>query len=83
MNYIDKSNMVELKGKVACEINHMELLITELILENKFENRSYAEIAALLSPLTCQYKMSKDEASAELKAKKVPAAIMNEVSCYH
>ncbi|KAH7698472.1 helicase, partial [Aphelenchoides avenae] len=78
LNYIDKNNMVELKGKVACEINHMELLITELILENKFENRSYAEIAALLSPLTCQFSRGKDEC-AEEKPVKVPAHTINEL----
>ncbi|KAI1732822.1 DSHCT domain-containing protein [Ditylenchus destructor] len=58
-DYVDKNNMVDLKGKVACEINNQELLITELMLENKFNDLSCAEIAALLSPLSCQSGMGK------------------------
>ncbi|KAM3729183.1 SKI2 subunit of superkiller complex protein [Dirofilaria immitis] len=56
LNYIDDSNLVSLKGRVACEIHHQELLITELILDNKFHYRSPAEIAAMLSVTTCQHK---------------------------
>uniref|UniRef100_A0A183BTF5 Fmp27_GFWDK domain-containing protein n=1 Tax=Globodera pallida TaxID=36090 RepID=A0A183BTF5_GLOPA len=56
MQYIDRHNMVGLKGKVACEISNQELLITELILENKFYQRSPAEIAAMLSSMTCQFE---------------------------
>lgn len=55
LNYIDQNNVVNLKGKVACEICHMEMLITELMLDNHFEGKSCAEIAAILSALTCQY----------------------------
>ncbi|KHN73004.1 Helicase SKI2W [Toxocara canis] len=56
LEYIDECNMVTLKGKVACEIHHQELLITELMLDNKFDTRSTPEIAAMLSAMTCQYK---------------------------
>ncbi|CAD5218833.1 unnamed protein product [Bursaphelenchus okinawaensis] len=55
LNYIDKNNVVNLKGKVACEISHMEMLITELILDNHFENKTPSEIAAMFSALTCQF----------------------------
>ncbi|KAI6238169.1 hypothetical protein M3Y99_00714900 [Aphelenchoides fujianensis] len=62
MDYVDKNNIIGLKGKVACEISHLEVLITELILENKLDGKSCAELAAMLSPLTCQftYAGSKD-----------------------
>uniref|UniRef100_A0A1I7V7A3 Helicase C-terminal domain-containing protein n=1 Tax=Loa loa TaxID=7209 RepID=A0A1I7V7A3_LOALO len=56
LNYIDDSNLVSLKGRVACEIHHQELLITELMLDNKFHYRSTAEIAAMLSVTTCQHR---------------------------
>uniref|UniRef100_F1KR63 Helicase SKI2W n=2 Tax=Ascaris suum TaxID=6253 RepID=F1KR63_ASCSU len=56
LGYVDDSNMVTLKGKVACEIHHQELLVTELMLDNKFQTRSTPEIAAMLSAMTCQYK---------------------------
>jgi superfamily II RNA helicase len=35
------------------------LLITELILDNKFNDRSPAEIAAMFSALTCQFDSGK------------------------
>ncbi|KAL3094920.1 hypothetical protein niasHT_024834 [Heterodera trifolii] len=57
LHYIDRHNMVGLKGKVACEISNQELLITELILDNKFEQRSAAQIAAMLSSITCQFEV--------------------------
>ncbi|KAI6220328.1 hypothetical protein M3Y99_01612800 [Aphelenchoides fujianensis] len=62
MDYVDKNNIIGLKGKVACEVSHLEVLITELILENKLDGKSCAELAAMLSPLTCQftYAGSKD-----------------------
>lgn len=55
LNYVEADNMVTLRGRIACEIHHQELIITELILNNKFVNRTTAEVAAMLSALTCQY----------------------------
>uniref|UniRef100_A0A1I8BR64 Helicase SKI2W n=1 Tax=Meloidogyne hapla TaxID=6305 RepID=A0A1I8BR64_MELHA len=55
LNYIDRQNMVLLKGKVACEISNQELLISELILDNKFQDRTPPEIAAMFSAFTCQH----------------------------
>jgi superfamily II RNA helicase len=62
IDYIDKNGIIGLKGKVACVISHMEVLITELLFENKFDGKSCAELAAMLSPMTCQftYAGSKD-----------------------
>ncbi|MFH4976064.1 hypothetical protein AB6A40_002773 [Gnathostoma spinigerum] len=56
LGYIDRDNLVTLKGRIACEIHHQELLVTELILENKLQGKSVPEIAALLSSAVCQSK---------------------------
>ncbi|KAK9463086.1 NUC185 domain-containing protein [Lipomyces oligophaga] len=48
--FIDQDMNVELKGKVACEVNSgHELIVTELILENFLAEYEPEEIAALLS----------------------------------
>ncbi|EDW83731.1 uncharacterized protein Dwil_GK13521 [Drosophila willistoni] len=57
LNYIDELDEVTLKGKVACEMGQNELLITELILCNMFNDLEPAEIAALLSSLVFQAKI--------------------------
>ncbi|SPP83049.1 helicase SKI2W [Drosophila guanche] len=57
LNYIDEQNEVTLKGKVACEMGQNELLITELILCNMFNDLEPAGIAALLSGLVFQAKI--------------------------
>ncbi|KAH8278739.1 hypothetical protein KR018_008116 [Drosophila ironensis] len=56
LKYIDDLDEVTLKGKVACEMGQNELLITELILCNMFNDLDPAEIAALLSSLVFQAK---------------------------
>ncbi|KAM8707202.1 hypothetical protein ACLKA7_011319 [Drosophila subpalustris] len=57
LNYIDELNEVTLKGKVACEMGQNELMITELIFCNMFNDLGPAEIAALLSGLVFQAKI--------------------------
>ncbi|EDX14107.1 helicase SKI2W [Drosophila simulans] len=57
LKYIDDLDEVTLKGKVACEMGQNELLITELILCNMFNDLEPAEIAALLSGLVFQAKL--------------------------
>lgn len=57
LKYIDELDEVTLKGKVACEMGQNELLITELILCNMFNDLEPAEIAALLSGLVFQSKI--------------------------
>jgi len=47
--YIDKANIVQLKGRVACEISNHELILTELVFQNKLTGLQPTEIAALLS----------------------------------
>lgn len=63
-------NLVTLKGKVACEMGQNELLITELILCNMFNDLEPCEIAALLSGLVFQAKIQGEPVIPE-KLKKV------------
>ncbi|KAI9264753.1 NUC185 domain-containing protein [Sporodiniella umbellata] len=50
LNYIDDQGTVQLKGRVACEINSSdELLLTELVLDNVFADFEPAELVAILS----------------------------------
>ncbi|KAF9915919.1 hypothetical protein BX616_005066 [Lobosporangium transversale] len=58
LNYLDpESSTVQLKGRVACEINSAdELILTELILDNMFSEFEPEEIVALLSCFVCQEK---------------------------
>ncbi|GAA5799047.1 hypothetical protein HPULCUR_004456 [Helicostylum pulchrum] len=50
LNYIDEQGTVQLKGRVACEINSAdELLLTELVLDNVFADYEPAEVVAILS----------------------------------
>lgn len=57
LGFIDDTERVELKGKVACEIHTAnELILTELILENAFADFEPEEIVALLSSFIFQEK---------------------------
>lgn len=60
LNYVDDQQAVTLKGRVACEMGSNELMITELVLCNTFNDKSSAEIAALLSSLVFQGKTQTD-----------------------
>ena len=61
--YITTENVVQLKGRVACEVNTCEeLLLTEIVFENVLEKLTPHEIAGLLSCLICQEK-NQDEQS--------------------
>ncbi|XP_076045044.1 superkiller complex helicase subunit twister [Oratosquilla oratoria] len=56
LGYIESSGTVTLKGKVACEMGNHELMITELVLENVFDNMPIEETVALLSSMVFQQK---------------------------
>lgn len=56
LKYIDNCNVVQLKGRVACEISSQELIITELVLENVLSELHPTEIAALLSCVVFEQK---------------------------
>mmetsp|Transcript_9153 Transcript_9153/g.17264 ORF Transcript_9153/g.17264 Transcript_9153/m.17264 type:complete len:1005 (+) Transcript_9153:245-3259(+) len=50
LGHIDKDNVIQLKGRVACEISTAdELVITELLLGGKFNGLTPPQAAALLS----------------------------------
>jgi len=52
LGYVDKDGVVQLKGRVACELTTAaghELLLTELIFDNAFADLQPAEVASLLS----------------------------------
>jgi antiviral helicase SKI2 len=57
LEYINKEGVVQMKGRVACELTSSsghELLITELIFANAFNDLLPAELAAMLSSVVCQ-----------------------------
>ncbi|KAG6335915.1 hypothetical protein ID866_3169 [Astraeus odoratus] len=58
LQFIDENSTVQLKGRVACEINSVnELILTELILENTLANYEPEEVVALLSCFVFQEKI--------------------------
>lgn len=58
LNYVDANRTVQLKGRVAREINTSdELLLTELLFSNIFADMSPAEAVALLSCFVFQEKI--------------------------
>ena len=68
LQYIDINKVVQLKGRVGCEMGSNELILTELVFENKLTDRPPEEIAALLSCMVFQQKnCSEPELSASLK----------------
>ncbi|KAN0100273.1 DSHCT (NUC185) domain containing protein [Tylopilus felleus] len=57
LKFINENQTVQLKGRVACEINSVnELVLTELILENTLANYEPEEVVALLSCFVFQEK---------------------------
>ncbi|KAJ2994608.1 ATP-dependent RNA helicase mtr4 [Globomyces sp. JEL0801] len=60
LNYTSESDVVEVKGRVACEISAGdELLITEMIFEGVFNDLTPEQTVALLSCLTFGERTSK------------------------
>ncbi|KAJ1964264.1 Antiviral helicase ski2 [Dipsacomyces acuminosporus] len=57
LGYVDEMGNVQLKGRVACEMNSAdELVLTELILDNTLAMYEPEEIVALLSAFVCTEK---------------------------
>ncbi|KAH9486365.1 Putative ATP-dependent RNA helicase [Psilocybe cubensis] len=57
LKFIDENSTIQLKGRVACEINSAnELVLTELILENTLASYDPEEVVALLSCFVFQEK---------------------------
>ena len=68
LQYIDNNKVVQLKGRVGCEMGSNELILTELVFENKLTDRPPEEIAALLSCMVFQQKnCSEPELTVSLK----------------
>ena len=62
LDFLDKNDIVKLKGKVACEISACdELLLTELLLRNIFNDMELVSIAAVLSSLMHDENSSNDK----------------------
>ena len=59
LGYLDAGHTVQIKGRVACEINTVDpLILTELLFENAFGDLSPSECAAFLAGLVFQDRSS-------------------------
>lgn len=64
LGHVDEDNVVQMKGRTACEINTAdELLVTELIFNGVFNDLTPAQTAALLSCLVYTEKNNDDPPS--------------------
>jgi len=61
LKYIDESDNILLKGRVASKMGNHEVMITELVFHNVLTDRPPAEIAALLSALVFPQKTNESE----------------------
>lgn len=58
LGYSDAADVIELKGRVACEISSGdELLLTELIFNGAFNDLTVEQLVALLSCFVFQEKV--------------------------
>ncbi|KAK9472165.1 NUC185 domain-containing protein [Dipodascopsis tothii] len=70
LGFIDANQNVELKGRVACEINNSyELILTEIILDNLLGDFEPEEIAALLSAFVFREKTNAEPGMVTAKLK--------------
>lgn len=69
LNYLDKENTVQLKGRVACTLSaaHCEVTLTELLFSNFFQDLSSSECCAILSSFVLHQKVDEDEYMDYLK----------------
>lgn len=66
MEYCTASDVIEFKGRVACELSSAdELLITEMIFNGIFNDLTTAQSVSLLSTFVCDEKSSETPASTE------------------
>lgn len=54
LSFLSDLGIIELKGRVACELHTQEVLVTELLFRNALSGMEPAEIAALLSSVVFQ-----------------------------
>eukprot|EP01088_Endostelium_zonatum_P017135 TRINITY_DN4905_c1_g1_i1.p1 TRINITY_DN4905_c1_g1~~TRINITY_DN4905_c1_g1_i1.p1 ORF type:complete len:1322 (-),score=354.13 TRINITY_DN4905_c1_g1_i1:6-3947(-) len=91
LNYVDTNNVVQLKGRVARELNTVkdELIATELIFENNLTDLAPEEIVALLSCLIFEIRADAvpqvpdrlEEAMGRIK--KIAKNMLDIQSAYH
>lgn len=66
MAYCTASDVIELKGRVACELNGAdELLMTEMIFNGLFNSLSVPQMVALISCFVCDDKSNEMPKSTE------------------
>ena len=66
MAYCTASDVIELKGRVACELNGTdELLMTEMIFNGLFNSLSIPQMVALISCFVCDDKSNEMPKSTE------------------
>ncbi|KAG6547499.1 hypothetical protein Mapa_010947 [Marchantia paleacea] len=85
---IDADLVVQLKGRVACEINSGdELIATECLFDNQLDDLDPAETVALLSALVFQQDASEPLLSPQLAAAKerlyMTAVRLGEIQAHH
>lgn len=67
LHFTDNDNVIQLKGRVACEINAAnELVLTELIFSGLFTNMAVEPAVALLSCFVCEEAPAKDSTQDSL-----------------
>jgi antiviral helicase SKI2 len=67
LGYLDESEAVCVKGRVACEVNTSEeLIVTEMVFEGILNDLDPTEIVAALSALVYQQKSDDDEFDMEI-----------------
>ena len=54
LGYLKESGIMEMKGRVACEMGSHEIIITELLFESAFSDLEPPEVAAILSCMVFQ-----------------------------
>lgn len=66
LGYCTAADVIEFKGRVACELSAAdELLLTEMIFNGTFNSLTAQQCAALLSCFVCDEKSSESTSSAE------------------
>lgn len=66
LGYCSASDVIEFKGRVACELSSGdELLLTEMIFNGIFNTLTTGQCVSLLSCFVCDEKSSEQPAAAE------------------
>lgn len=86
MGYCTNTDVIQLKGRVACELSSAdELLITEMIFNGVFGNLNAAQACALLSTFVCDERNNEapklvEELSGPLRQMQVIKSLHNYIS---